>query len=46
MKTLHRAPCLSMLISAADSDHFRGLDAQPGYKGPSTYYSNVRTPTL
>jgi hypothetical protein len=53
MKTLHRALCLSLLISAAalfsgcsaaDSDHFWGLDAQPGYSGPSDYYRNGRTP--
>jgi len=50
MKTPHRALCLSMLISAAalvsgcstaDTDHFWGLDTQPGYNGPSTY----RNPT-
>ena len=53
MKTLYRALCLPMLLSVAalvsgcstaDSDHFWGLDAQPGYNGPSDYYRNGRTP--
>lgn len=54
MKTPYRALCLAMLVSAsalvsgcstADRDHFWGLDAQPGYTGPSDYYRNGRTPT-
>jgi len=54
MKTLHHALCLSVLVSAAalvsgcstaDMDHFYGLDAQPGYNGPSDYYRNGRNPT-
>lgn len=53
MKTLSRALCLVLLsstaalftgCSTADSDHFWGLDAQPGYTGPSDYYRNGRTP--
>ena len=31
--------------STADIDHFWGLDAQPGYTGPSDYYGNGRPPT-
>jgi hypothetical protein len=54
MKTLHRSLWLTIFVSAAalvsgcstaDSDHFWGLDAQPGYNGPSDYYRNGRTPT-
>ena len=54
MKKLYAALRLSMLVSAAvllsscstsDMDHFWGLDAQPGYTGPSNYYRNGRTPT-
>ena len=54
MKKLYTALRLCMLVSAAallsscstaDMDHFWGLDAQPGYTGPSNYYRNGRTPT-
>ena len=54
MNTLRRVLSLVALISAAtlatscstaDMDHFWGLDAQPGYNGPSDYYRNGRTPT-
>ncbi len=50
MNTPERALCLSLLVSAAalvsgcseaDTDHFWGLDTQPGYNGPS----ENRTPT-
>lgn len=44
MNTSERVLCLSLLVSStalvsgcsqADTDHFWGLDAQPGYDGPS-----------
>lgn len=50
MKPLRRIFCLCALVAVAnmisgcteaDMDHFYGLDAQPGYNGPSDYY---RTP--
>ncbi len=46
MTILQRSLCLSTLAAATallssctqeDSDHFWGLDVQPGYNGPSTY---------
>ncbi|MEO8616772.1 MAG: hypothetical protein ABI600_16640 [Luteolibacter sp.] len=45
MTPLQRTLCISSLLAAtallsncseADSDHFWGLDAKPGYNGPST----------
>lgn len=45
MKTRHLFPLLAIAAlhsscSQADNDHFWGLDAQPGYRGPSDYYRN------
>ena len=39
MSSLAAVTALLSNCTEADMDHFYGLDAQPGYNGPSTYYS-------